>query len=110
MGMLFALEFLEAIGADVLAAEVDDILGIIAENTGGLVLFQDDGGSIYIDLQRVLFGDIQSTPELDGENDSAEFIDLSDNAGRFHSDTSFLEATMFFYVSLETDIIITYGI
>ena len=104
---LFILEFLETVGADVFAAEVDDILGIIAENTGGLVLFQDDGGSIYIDLQRVLFGDIQSATELDGKYDSAEFSDLSDNAGRVHSDTSFLVPSMFSYLYLETDIIIT---
>lgn len=110
MGMLFALQLLETVGADIFAAEIDHVLGIVAENAGGLILLQDDGGSIYIDLQRVLFRDVQCAPELDGENDPAEFIDLSDNAGRFHSDTSFLEATMFFYVSLETDIIITYGI
>ena len=55
---LLALEFLDAVGTDVFAVEIDDIPGIIAENTGGLILFQDDGGSVYIDLQGVLFGDI----------------------------------------------------
>ena len=78
---LAVLELLEAVWTDVFAVEVDDILGIIAENTGGLIFLKYNGGPIHIDLQGVLFRDIQSTTELNGQNDTAKLIHFSDNTG-----------------------------
>ena len=87
------LECLDALGADILAAENDDIPGVITENAGGLIFFQNDGRSIHIDLQGVFLRDIQCTAQFDGKDDTAQLIDLPDNAGRFQCDHSFLPSS-----------------
>ena len=50
---LLQLEFLDTVGTDILALKVDDILGIITENAGGLVLFQYNRGPVHINLKRI---------------------------------------------------------
>ena len=75
------LEHADAVGADVLAAEVDDVAGIIAEDASGLILLQDNGVPLYVDLHGVLLSDVQGPPELYREHDAAELVDLSNDAG-----------------------------
>ena len=110
---LFAQEFLDAVGADIFALEVDHVLGVVAENTGGLIFLQDDRGAVHVDLKGVLLGNIQGATELDWENNPPQFIHLSHNSSRFHSFFSFRRlklVSVFFHYYLETDIIITQSI
>ena len=76
------LQGLDTLGADVLAAENHDILGVIAENAGGLILSEDNRGTIHVDLQRVLFGDIQRTAQFDRQDDAAQLINFPNDSGR----------------------------
>jgi hypothetical protein len=70
--------------ADVLALVVDDILSVVAENAGRLILLEDDGRFVNINLKRVLLSDIKSSAKLDRQDDSAKAVHLSYDAGRFH--------------------------
>ena len=74
---LQVLQLLQALGADVLALELRDVLDGVAENTAGFVFFQNDGRALHIDLQCVLLRDIQRPPHLDGQHDPSQFVDLS---------------------------------
>ena len=62
-------------GADVLALEDMDVLGVVAENAGGLILLEHDRSPIYIDFQRILLCDVEGTAKLDGQHDAAQFVD-----------------------------------
>ena len=74
-------EFLQAVGADVLALEDMDVLGVVAENAGGLILLEHDRSPIYIDFQRILLCDVEGTAKLDGQHDAAQFVHTTDDAG-----------------------------
>ena len=78
------LELVQAGLADVLALVVDNVLCVVAENAGRLILLEDNGGLVNINLEGVLLGDVQSSAKLDGQDDSAEAVHLSYDAGRFH--------------------------
>ena len=84
MRSLLVQQFLQADGTDVLALEVGDFLGAVAEDTGGLILLQHDGGAIDVDLQGILFCDVQCAAQFDGEDDSPQFVDPADNTCGFH--------------------------
>ena len=73
-----------ASGANMLAFEQGQLSGRTAENTGGLVLLQNDLIILSEDLQLVTFSDIQHSTQFDRQYDSTEFVDLPDNACRFH--------------------------
>ena len=79
--VLLQLQFPDAVGAYVFTLEVDHILGVVAENAGGLVLFQYNGGAVHIDLQRILFRDVQGAAQFDGQDDPPQFIYFAHNAG-----------------------------
>ena len=81
---ILILELVEAGLADVLALVVHNILRVVAEDAGRLILLEDDSRLINIDLERVLLSDVQSSAKLDGQDDSAEAVHLSYDAGRFH--------------------------
>ena len=48
--MAALLKGLDTLGADVLTTEHNDILGIITENTGRLILSEDNGSTVHVDL------------------------------------------------------------
>lgn len=75
------LELLEALGADVLTLEVDDILGVVAEDASRMILVKNDVVAFNEDLESILLGDVKSTAQLDGEHDAAEFIYFSYDTG-----------------------------
>ena len=75
---------------DVLALEVDDILCVIAENAGRLILFQHNGSTVHIDLQRILFRDVQGAAQLNGQHDPPQLIHFTHDSSRFHTSRSFL--------------------
>ena len=79
--ILFACaQLLHAVGADVLAAVVLDVPAVTAEDAGRLVLLENNGLAVDIDFDSVLLRDVQRAAQLDGQNDSAELVDLSDDA------------------------------
>lgn len=106
------LELFQAVGADILALEVDDILSIGAEDAGRLVLFQDNGIALSINLDGISFGDVQGPAELNRDDQSSEVVKLSNDTSRFHDIIPFqvskiLVIGTFSFVSCR---IITYGI
>lgn len=78
------LKLFQAVGADILALEVDDILSIGAEDAGRLVLFQDNGIALSINLDGISFGDVQGPAELNRDDQSSEVVKLSNDTSRFH--------------------------
>jgi hypothetical protein len=71
---LFSPKLLQTVGAYILTLIDHHVLGIIAENAGRLVLFQDNGSAVHIDLERVALRDVQGTAQLDGQHDASEFV------------------------------------
>jgi hypothetical protein len=84
------LKRFDALWADVLAVEHDDVLGIVAEDTGGLILPQNDGRTIHVDLKGIFLRDVQGAAQLDGKHDTAQLINFPHNTGRFQFDHPFL--------------------
>ena len=84
------LQGLDAPGAYVLAPVGDYVLRVITENAGGLILLQNDRSSVHIDLKGILFCNIQSTAQFNRENDTPQLVHLTNDAGRFQRDQSFL--------------------
>ena len=78
------LQLRQAAGADVPAFILDDILYIVAESAGGLILLQNDLIAVHVDLQGILLRDIQGAPQFNGQNDAAEAVHLSDDSGSLH--------------------------
>ena len=77
-------KFLQADGTDVLALEDGNLLGAVTEDAGGLILLQHDGGTINIDLQGILFCNVQGAAQFDREDDTPQFVNPSDNTCGFH--------------------------
>jgi hypothetical protein len=77
-------DFLEAGGADhpVLIGHKTSVAP--AEHAIRLILTEDNGIAFHKDFQHILRTDFQGTPELDGENDAAKGIKLTDYACRLH--------------------------
>ena len=78
-----SLQFPHTGGADILSFVGDNALGVIAEHTGRCILFQHNGFSVHIDLQRILLSNIQRPAKLNGQNDPSQFVHFSDDTGRF---------------------------
>jgi len=77
-------ELLHAVRADVLASVVFDISAVAAEDAGRLILLENNGFAIDIDFDSVLLCDVERAAQFDGQNDSAELVDLSDDTCGFH--------------------------
>ena len=75
------LELLEAISANSLVVEVNNVVGVSAEYAGGLVFLKDDLIVVGEDLNGVLYVDIHYFSYLDGENDSSKLVYFSYNSG-----------------------------
>ena len=75
--LLQNLQFLHASGTDILVSEHSNVLGAVAKNAAGLILFQNDRGSFHIDFQRILLRDVQCAPHFDGEYDPAQLVYFS---------------------------------
>ena len=84
------LKRLDALRADVLAVEHDDVFGVITEDTGGLILPQNNGRTIHIDLKGIFLRNVQGAAQLDGQHDTAQLINFPHNTGRFQFDHPFL--------------------
>ena len=67
----------KAVLADALAIEIHDVVGIVAEDAGGLILLKDYLVFIGEYLKRVLFVDVHDLSDADGEDDSSELVHFS---------------------------------
>jgi hypothetical protein len=76
--------FVDAVLAHILPAVGNQTPGRATENTGRLKLLQDDPVILHVDFQFVPLFNIQGTAKLDGQNNSAKIINLSDDSGGFH--------------------------
>ena len=74
-------ELFDAVGANILAFVVDDVLGIVAEDACGMILMKNDVVTLHEYLESVLLSNIQGTAQLYGKNDAAELIYFSDYSG-----------------------------
>ena len=66
----------QAFEANVLAPKGQDMLLAFTEDTPILMLAQDHGIPIHINLQGILFCDVQCAPQLCGQDDSAKLVPL----------------------------------
>jgi hypothetical protein len=67
--------------ADVLTLVIYDILGVVAKNASWLILFQYNGGTVNIDFQRVLLGNVERTAQFNRQYDTAQLIHFSYDPG-----------------------------
>lgn len=79
------LDLIEASGTDALTVKENDIVGVVAENAGGMIFLKDDAVIVGEDLDRVLYLDVHRLADLDGENNSAQLVNFSDHTCRFHN-------------------------
>ena len=67
----------QAAGADALAFEEGNAPAAVAENAGGRVLLQDDGGAVGKDFHSLQLPDVHGAAQLGGQYDPAHFIDAA---------------------------------
>ena len=79
------LDLIQAICADALAVEEDDVIGVVTENAGGVIFLKNDAIVIGEDLDGILHLNVHGFADLDGEHDSAELVNFSDHSGGFHN-------------------------
>ena len=84
MGSIFR-DFADATLADVFPSIGHQAARRPAEDTSGFKFLQDDAVVLHEDLQLVTLSNIQSTPQFNGQHDSAELVHFSDNSRGFHS-------------------------
>ena len=85
-------ELLQAIGAYELAHIGFDVAGIAAENTGGVILLENDLVILHEDFQRIAYRDVESSSQFDGKDNTSKLVQLTDDTGRFHTETSFAKS------------------
>ena len=86
----YALKLVEAMDADLLTLELDDLVIGSAEAAAGIVFSEDDLVAIYVYFNGIGACDIHLLAHFLRYYYSAELVDVSDYSGRFHFDDSFL--------------------
>ena len=84
LSLLVVLHLLEALPADVLAFDLNDIGGVVAEDACGLILAKDDIVSFYEDLYWISILKIECGTKLFGNYDPSELVQLPDYACSLH--------------------------
>ena len=78
MGSVVLLsQLFDAIAADLLASEDDNVVCVSAENAGGLILLEDYAVSVNEDLPAFSGGESEGSSGFNGEHKSAQFVDFS---------------------------------
>jgi len=72
-----ACEISRTLTADLLAVKYDHVVGVSAENTGGLVFLEDNAVSVNEDFYAFSCGESECSSCFDGKNKSSELVDLS---------------------------------
>ena len=84
MLLFLQCQIASAVVADALILVKGNLLIAAAEDTAGLVLAQNDGIALGVNLQGITASHVQRLAQFDGQSDSAQIVDMSDNAGGFH--------------------------
>ena len=84
MRSVLRLQSRKAGGADAASLEEDDLVGIVAENAGGLILLQDDAISVNEHFECVSRIKLHAGAELLRDQNASELVDLFYKSGRFH--------------------------
>ena len=61
-----------------------DLLAAAAKDAVALVLFQNDGVALGINFHGVAASHAKGLAQFNGKSNSAQVVDVSDHAGRFH--------------------------
>jgi high-affinity K+ transport system ATPase subunit B len=69
---------------DILPVKDRNIPGRAAENTGRLVFLQHDPVVLHENFQLVPLRDIQCTAQLNGQDDTAQIVNLANDTSRLH--------------------------
>ena len=75
---------LDAVLADQLALKIGNFISISAEQTSGLILFEDNLSFVNENFNCVAILDVHGVSDFNGKNNSAEFIDFTNDTGGFH--------------------------
>jgi hypothetical protein len=78
--LLQLFELYETFLANVLALEVYQIIRVIAEEAGRMILFQNDGLFVDEDFDGVLYVDTQCPAKFDGDYDPPEGVHFANDA------------------------------
>ena len=79
------LELIQTFGANTLAVEKYDVVGVVAENAGRVVLLENDTVIIGENLNGILYFDVHCLSDFDRKNDSSQLVYFSDHSGGFHN-------------------------
>ena len=90
------------IGADFFALEVTNTLSASAKMAGGKIFCENYFVSLNIYFNRVGIFNTQLLTKFFRNNNAAKFVNVSDNAGRFHCATTFLCVFLCVLVSRNT--------
>ena len=74
----------DAVFADQLAVELDNLVGASAENTRGCVFLENNFVFINKYFDRILGLDVHFVAKFDWENNSSELVDSTNYASGFH--------------------------
>jgi hypothetical protein len=74
----------DTVAADLFAPEVFNVVRVPTKNASRLILAENYLIAINVDLEAVLFADVEHAAELDGDYHSPKLIDFADDAGGFH--------------------------
>jgi hypothetical protein len=75
------LQLCQTGSADPLSIEVNDVVDLATEDAGGLILLQYNAILINKDLQGISLFDIQGFTDLNGQNNSSQFVYLTNHTG-----------------------------
>ena len=75
------LDLCKTILANSFAAEIHDVVSIVAEDAGGLIFLKNYLVLVCEDLKRILFVYVHDLTDADGKNDSSKLVYLSYYAG-----------------------------
>jgi Peptidase family M23 len=81
-GLALRRQFRDAAPADGSATVLLELAAAATEDTRGLRLRQEDRFVVDGDFERILLTESEALPDLDGNDDSAELIEVSDDARR----------------------------
>jgi hypothetical protein len=79
------MEIVDALVANKFALVLNKALCRSAEHTAVLKFAENDMIVFNENFHFIVFGDIQSSSELNGKYDPAQFIHFANDAGRFHN-------------------------
>ena len=77
----FFLDLFQTVGADALAVEVYDVVRVVAEDAGGVVLRKYYTVVVGEDLKRIFLLDIHRFAQLDRKHYASELVYHSYNSG-----------------------------